>query len=359
MDFWYRIRFPLMAVGMLALFAGMLAGLLRFGWNLPSPSQDLPSLHGPLMVSGFLGAVIGIERAVALGRPWGYAAPLFAALGVLALLSGANTAGVMMVLLSSAIISAVYAVILRRQFEMFNLTMTLGAIAWLIGNVAWLKGYPVYGFVLWWCGFLILTIVGERLELSRFAEPPRLARQIFAASLGILLAGLVWSSFVPDKGIKVMGIGMVAIALWLARYDIARRTVLQQGLTKFVAVSLLLGYFWLGFGGIMLFLQTGWMPGNGYDAILHMTFLGFAFSMIFGHAPIIFPAVLRVTVPYRPAFYLHLALLHISVALRVAADIIPLDGIRMWGGLLNALALAAFLVNTGISVRKGLGGKDA
>jgi hypothetical protein len=223
-----------------------------------------------------------------------------------------------------------------------------------VGNALWISGNPVHGFVLWWAGFLVLTIAGERLELSRFMEPSRPARMMFSASLGLLLAGLVLSSLAPEQGIKLAGIGMLAVALWLARYDIARRTVLQQGLTRFVAVCLLLGYFWLGFGGILLSLQAGLTPGNEYDAVLHSIFLGFAFSMIFGHAPIIFPAVLRLAVPYRPAFYLHLALLHLSLALRVVSDIGYMESLRMWGGLLNALALAAFLANTVLSIRKGL-----
>ena len=40
--------------------------------------------------------------------------------------------------------------------------------------------------------------------------------------------------------------------------------------------------------------------------------------MVFGHAPIIFPAVLRVAVPYHATFYLPLALLHASLAVRLA-----------------------------------------
>jgi hypothetical protein len=35
-----------------------------------------------------------------------------------------------------------------------------------------------------------------------------------------------------------------------------------------------------------------------------------------GHAPIIFPAVLRVAVPYHPSFYLPLALLHLSLLVK-------------------------------------------
>ncbi|HME69219.1 MAG TPA: hypothetical protein VKM54_05055 [Myxococcota bacterium] len=42
-----------------------------------------------------------------------------------------------------------------------------------------------------------------------------------------------------------------------------------------------------------------------YDAILHALFLGFVMTMIFGHAPIIFPALLARPMRFLPAFTLH------------------------------------------------------
>ena len=62
-----RLRFPLLALGIGSLFCGVWAGLLRFGWSLPAGRANLIELHGPLMVFGFLGTVISLERAVALG----------------------------------------------------------------------------------------------------------------------------------------------------------------------------------------------------------------------------------------------------------------------------------------------------
>jgi hypothetical protein len=81
--------------------------------------------------------------------------------------------------------------------------------------------------------------------------------------------------------------------------------------------------------------------------------LGFVFSMVFGHAPIIFPAVLRVAVPYHPLFYAPLLLLHLSLALRLAGDAAGAFEWRSAGGLLNAVALAAFILNTVAAVIRG------
>jgi hypothetical protein len=93
--------------------------------------------------------------------------------------------------------------------------------------------------------------------------------------------------------------------------------------------------------------------GPLYDAILHMVFVGFVIAMIFGHAPIIFPAILGVPVRYFPAFYGHLILLHLSLLLRVIGDLTNQFDIRRWGGLLNEVAILLFLGMTIYSIVKG------
>jgi hypothetical protein len=76
-------------------------------------------------------------------------------------------------------------------------------------------------------------------------------------------------------------------------------------------------------------------------------------SMVFAHAPVIFPAVLGVTFRFRLAFYAHVALLHASMAVRVAGDLVDeLGRWRVWGGLLNAVAVILFIVNTVSSIRR-------
>ena len=59
-------RLPLLLLGIIALLAGVWAGLVRAGWHWSMWQPQLAAAHGPLMVSGFLGSVIGLERTVAL-----------------------------------------------------------------------------------------------------------------------------------------------------------------------------------------------------------------------------------------------------------------------------------------------------
>ena len=91
-------------------------------------------------------------------------------------------------------------------------------------------------FVATWAGFLVLTIAGERLELGRKVNKSNFVQQLFFAISGIFLAGLVIVLFAADLGVRITGIGMFGLAFWLLGFDIARRTVKQTELTRFIAV---------------------------------------------------------------------------------------------------------------------------
>ncbi|MBI4937100.1 MAG: hypothetical protein HY846_02565 [Nitrosomonadales bacterium] len=350
-DFGVPFRIPLLILGFASLAMGVGAGLLRMGWATPFPPAELVPLHGPLMLSGFLGTVIGLERAVALGRRWAYAGPLLTGMGGLsALLALPQSVGAAAILCGSAILLAGTSLIALRQRELFTTTMTLGAASWLTGNLLWLAGWPVAAVVALWVNFLVLTIAGERLELSRFLPPSPVAKQIFAAILAMLLAGS--AMILLSAGTYLYGLGLLALALWLLRQDIARRTIKERGLTRFIAVCLLSGYAWLALGGLAL-LGAGGLAGAAYDAVLHAILIGFVFSMVFGHAPVIFPSVVRAKMPYHPTFYLPLLALHASLAARLCGDALALPHLRDLGGLLNAAALALFILSTLASVVRG------
>ena len=143
---------------------------------------------------------------------------------------------------------------------------------------------------------------------------------------------------------RIVGLGYLALAAWLLVHDLARVTVRQNGLTRYIAVCLLTGFVWLMVGGWLSIGYAGYTAGPIYDAKLHAVFVGFVFSMVFGHAPIIFPAVLGSPIAYRRHFYIPLVLLHLSLALRLASDFGGLVTLRQWGGLLNALAILLFLL---------------
>ncbi|MCB0071165.1 MAG: hypothetical protein KDE20_06885 [Caldilineaceae bacterium] len=343
----------LLPLAMAALLAGMWAGLLRLGWAWPPLRPTLPMAHGPLMVGGFLGTVIGLERAVGTGKRWSYAAPCLTSAGTVALLlAGSSAAGPLLITLGSVVLTMTLWTIYRLQPALFTVTLVLGGGAWLGGNLLWLTGRTVPEIVLWWAGFLVLTIAGERLELSRLLRLSPIALALFAVLVLLFLIGLAGSVVDLASGTRMAGVVMLGMALWLLWYDIARRRIKAGGQARYIAIALLTGYVWLGIAGLLAIRYGGFMAGPAYDAMLHAIFLGFVFSMIFGHALIIFPALLHVRMVYHPWLYSHLVLLHLTLALRVAGDLIPYWPARLWGGLLNGAVLLLFLVNTVLSVRR-------
>ncbi len=346
-----KVRFQrlLLIPALLALLLAAWAGLVRMGWRLPPFSA---SEHGPLMISGFLGTLIALERAVALAASFkrgslAYAAPLFSTLGTVALVVGAPRAlSLSLITLGSLGLAVIFLALVRRQPALFAATMALGAACWLIGNVLWLTGQPIYLLVEWWIAFLVLTIAGERLELSRIIRRSRVSQNLFVGILAVYIGGLLLTTFQVAFGTPLVGVSMVALSLWLFRYDIARRTVRQTDLTRYIAVCLLAGYGWLLIGGALRLGYGAQIAGLAYDAELHSILIGFVFSMILGHAPIILPAVLQVVLPYRRWFYLPLALLHASLVLRISGDLSGSFGLRQWGGMFNVIAILLFLAIT-------------
>ena len=347
-----RHPLPFLFLAILGLLAALWAGLMRLGWQLPALTPSLAMLHGPVMISGFLGTLITLERAVAMKQKWMYLPPLLSGLGWLVATIFPNLPfGVILLTLASLGGVAILAEIVRREFALHTVTMFLGAIAWLIGNLLWTFGWQIYQVVFFWMAFLVLTIAGERLELSRVLRPTQMQQILFGGIIAIFMAGIILALFNLQLGTRLSGLGLLLLPLWSLRNDIAWRNVRHKlPLTRYIAWCLALGFIWLGISGGLILGFGAQVAGPRYDAVLHAVFVGFVISMIFGHAPIIFPAILGVPIDFKPAFYIHLGLLHGSLAVRVIANYANLHTLRMWSGLLNEIAILVFIGMTVHSV---------
>jgi hypothetical protein len=349
-------RLGFLLLGGIALLAGLDGALLLLGLAAPVDSARLTAVHGPLMVFGFVGTVVVLERAVAVRRAWAYLAPGLLGAGGVALISplpvqvgqAALVGGCVMLL-------AIYGAIWQKQAAVSTAVQALGAVLGLMATLLWLRGIGIPQLAPLLILYLVLTIAGERLELSRISPTvDRRAEQWMLGSSLVLGFGAVAALLWPVAGYPILGVGMVTLVVWLFRHDVATRLVRSDGLPRYMAACLLAGYGWLVVvGGIWLLLGPVY-AGPAYDAMMHAVFLGFVMSMIMAHAPTILPAVLRRPLPYRPIMYLPAALLHVSLLARVLlGDAYGWPVLVQWGGGVNIVAVLLFVLVAVGSVLRG------
>lgn len=330
---------------MLLFACGVMAGLARLGVTVPRHALSNAQWHGVLVLPIFFGAVVSLERAVALGGGRHLFAPLTVAMAGVMLLAGAPTSLAQAMLLAGATLALASAAgLLLRHAELHLVVLALGVVSWWFGDLIWLLTQTPIRAVPGWLAFLVLTIAAERLELTRLRPQRPRTRALFVAIVVLMLVSVSWAVRAPEPALRLFAASQLALAAWLARNDIARVTVRQRGLTRFIAVCLLSGYGWLALSG-MLGLAGAWSAGHRWhDAALHALTLGFVISMALGHAPIVLPAIARIRVRFGPAFYLPLLALHATLAMRVAGALTDDFSLRRAGATGNAIALALFAV---------------
>ena len=340
-----RVAGVLLAAGVAtALLAGVAGGLARVGVvaDASAGAAWLPRAalaHAALMICAFMGTVIGIERAVAARHRLAWLAPFASAASGACLLAGVDAASGLLLALAGAAFTGVNVLLLRRQRAAHTALLLVSALAWLAGNLLFAAGASAHPVLPWWFAFLVTTIAAERLEMTRLMRRRPGAQASLQCVLALMLLGAAASGPWPLAGGLLFGGALLALAAWLVAFDIARRTVRAAGLPRYMAICLLGGYAWLAVGGTCWMATAAGLPAR--DAALHALGLGFIASMMMGHAPVILPAIARIKLLFGPAFYLPLAALHASLAVRLAAGAIDFRW-RAVGALLNAVALALF-----------------
>ena len=328
----------------IGLITGLYSGLLRIGFlSDMAPRQISPTAHGPLMINGFLGTLIGLERAAALEKKWAYFAPVLMAASTIILLSGLQLSGQWLMLLGAMGLTYVMSYLYYLQPKIYHLIMALGAASLLVGNILYVLHFPIYKLVIWWAAFPMLTIFGERLELNRIMRPPKRAQQLFTTIILLWISGLVLTHFNRYAGWILASLLLIGISAWLIKYDVARRTIKSAAWTRYSAISLLTGYGWLILAGLFGLWYHFPTAGPIYDGLLHMLFVGFVFSMIFAHASVIIPSLSGKLVPWHFYFYLPLFLLHGFLLIRIIGDMIGLSQLRIVGSYGNVAAILLFL----------------
>lgn len=337
------------------LFA-LLGGLNRLGLFSEVILIDAVLHHGLIMVSGFFGALISFERVKGLGSQIGLLIPAIKVLGVYLLISSNNKIALPLFILSdfSFLVLTSWGT-LRYKAYREGFFLSLAVFCLLLADFG-VYFYHLNERVLYlWFGFILWTIAGERLELSRFKKASNGAYFLLLFLTLIYFFGVVFNSAL------LIGLSFVSISIWFYKYDIVLKTLFFSALPRFTALSLVLGYLWLILTGLFL-MSDGALFLENHDSIVHTFFLGFTMSMVMGHAPIIFPALTGYAVPFTKILYFPLLTFHFSVILRVVAHhtdfLIYSWSLKSIAVLLNSGAiLLFFFLLIFIIVREKIGSK--
>ncbi|HWI89824.1 MAG TPA: hypothetical protein VNT20_01060 [Flavisolibacter sp.] len=222
----------------LSLLSAIWSGWLRIGWNFPI--TNVAAQHGALMVNSFLALLIFLERAVVFRNKLVLALPLFNALSVVAFAAGFPVVAQLLFILCSSVFTLVCLYFIYRYKESYYFIFLIGAVCLLTGNVILYRTNFYPSAVTWWMGFLLLTIIAERLELSRFLKLTDFKRYILWFCLALVVVALLHPLQVQGNTFFAIAIAMNAI--WLLKYDMARHSIKAKGHSNKVAGKIIPAY---------------------------------------------------------------------------------------------------------------------
>lgn len=334
-----------------SLLAGLDAALLLLEVPAPVDAAHLPTAHGILMVLGFLGTLISLERAVALRSPWAYAAPALLGAGGVMLAAGPRLLGQVLLLDGLVAFLAIAVLLGGRQGDGATAVEVLAVSQALAAAILWTR-LEVSALLPLLVGFVVWTIAAERVELARLTLGRGADHRLLVLA-AVYAAGSATALLSPAIGSRLAALTLVALCAWLPRHDVARHTIRSRGLPRFSAAAMLAAWGWLAVAALT-WLAIGPPTGRAsYDIVVHGVFLGFAMSMVLAHAPVILPAVIRRPLPYRAFLWLPLVVLHVALAARVAGDVSGIDRLWQAGGVGTVAALLLLPVTAITSVLLG------
>lgn len=311
------------------LILGMTSGLARGGaLNLPSLSEK----HFIIFLYGFFGSLLSLERAFGFSLKYLFITPALTLLGTILYIWLENPyliiPGALLFILPNLRVF-----ITSKSF--FSSGFILSAILFITGAIFFASGY-YYQSAIALVLFLVFYILSERAELIKIIGLGKNGILFLSLASIMSVTGLIISLKDLISGIQISFGSIAAITVWFMRNDIARKTIKMKGIVKFSAISVLSAYFWLLIGSLLISFFGMNLWGEG----VHSITLGFVFSMIFAHAPSIFPSMMRLKFQFSPILYIPLLFLNISVALRNISYLTP--KIKKSTLLLNSIAIISF-----------------
>jgi hypothetical protein len=215
------------------------------------------------------------------------------------------------------------------------------------------------GFIMLLLSFLVLFILGERIELTRIVSSPKsnkgFRRVLVTAAVSIILFGVGSAERFTMLANLTFLIGSALLLIVFLSVLIVENHNLRlllkspRPLQHYVSRHVRVAYGWAVIG---MFLAIGYSLSGFeydlYDPFIHSLTLGFIGTMMLAHGPVILPGVLRRKFNEEKLTMLPLAVLTLSVILRVGGDLFMLisysAAARLTAGFSGWLVLAAVLL---------------
>jgi hypothetical protein len=204
--------------------------------------------------------------------------------------------------------------------------------------------------------FPIAVIAAERLEMSFLLKKAGSRFVLFGMIGWCLLWNVVTWRGIPN--LTVMGGITLLLVMSIAFYDAALRVSKKQtdGLHKFLKTALMLSYVWLFLGAVAMTASSKISSAIFKDVLFHLIGLGFIFTMILGHAPLILSAALG-KLPPKKAPMIPFLIFQTATTLRILGDFALLKSVPLWqfsgwiSGLIHIISFFAYIATLIFHIR--------
>jgi hypothetical protein len=346
----------IMALGGLLFLMAAATGIWRIaltrGVLMPRIPEWLPP-HGHLMLGGFLAAVIMFERIIALRIHRLIWVPYAYVISALFLPTGSRAALVVHLIALAGWI--VHRWMAYRQFGKYEKPL-VESVAYVTLSAALthpggLIASPLVALTA--LAFPVVTILVERLELSLNFRKNGARALLWSL---IVWCGLwILSSRIAVPHIRWMGVATLVIAAGCIRYDqtLWVKTSAFQ-LHSFLRRALTVAYVWFILSALAM-VAASYLPGAVMkDILFHLLGLGFIFTMILAHAPLILPAAIGKLPPFSVPV-IPFAIFQLWTVVRILSDLMVANSIRIWmsaGWITGILHLVTFIYYMALIVRR-------
>ncbi|MFN3135938.1 MAG: hypothetical protein ACK44H_10280, partial [Candidatus Kryptonium sp.] len=196
--------------------------------------------------------------------------------------------------------------------------------------------------------FAIAVIGVERIELTLGFK--KVSAKVVYASLIIYLAISIINSLFYLLHPQVIGIILLLVCIGLIYNDStiiasAKFKTAQLPLHKFTKETLTIAYLWLLLSSIGMILWDQ-IQSVAKDVVFHSIGLGFIFTMILSHAPIVIGSTFT-KMPKRPPSKVLFYLFQLMTAVRVIGDLLVANFVEIWvwsGWITGTLHFITFIL---------------